>query len=207
MDADRRTFTLGIATAVMAVALSLGYLAYHLQLNTPGTAAWAAANTSALRHVVDWHVTPRSTAHLMLERYGPPDRRTPNALIWKERMPWKRITVRKDWLHSPLEQTVQYYIPWHQLENILALKNGIGADAWNSELSAQNSRESLNFLALNLADEIAREVRTPQEARAFYDKTVELSAAGKSSYYLEGLLFNPQHVEPPAWELPRMDQQ
>lgn len=205
MDSDRRTFTLGIAIATLAVALGISYLAYQVQRNTPGTAAWTAANEKVLRHVAGWHATPRGAAQLMLERFGPPDQSTPIAVIWKERAPWKRITVHKDWQYSPLEQTVSYYVPRHRMEMVRALKNGIGVDIWNNELSAQSGREALNFLALNLADEIAREQRAPEDARAFYDKTVELSAAGKSSYYLEGLLFKPQRVEAVDWEYPAFE--
>jgi hypothetical protein len=47
----------------------------------------------------------------------------------------------------------------------------------------------MNFLALNLVDEIATGARSVEDARDFYSKTARLSKAGKSSAYMEGLLF------------------
>ena len=47
----------------------------------------------------------------------------------------------------------------------------------------------MNFLALNLADEIATGKRSVEEARDFYARVETLSRAGKSSAYTENLLF------------------
>jgi len=57
------------------------------------------------------------------------------------------------------------------------------------ELSATSEAEETNFLALNLADEVVRERKSPEEARAFYLKSVLQWNAGKASPYLKGLRF------------------
>jgi hypothetical protein len=57
-------------------------------------------------------------------------------------------------------------------------------------LSARSDSEQANTLALNLADEIARGKRDVESARLFMTETLRKAAAGKSSPYMDGLLFS-----------------
>jgi hypothetical protein len=54
---------------------------------------------------------------------------------------------------------------------------------------ARSHSEALNRLSLNLADDVAAGRRSPQDADRFFLRTVRLRAAGKSSPYLDQLLF------------------
>ncbi|UPT75570.1 MAG: hypothetical protein M0D55_07825 [Elusimicrobiota bacterium] len=60
-----------------------------------------------------------------------------------------------------------------------------------NELTASALDERENFLLLNLADDLVTEKRGVADAQAFRDRVLRLSAAGKSSPYLAGFLFEP----------------
>lgn len=180
MDTNRRAFTSGLALAALAVIAALGALFFQRSSREPGPTAQLA----------DWDEMSRSLALLMIERYGEPEQMTSQSLVWREKTPWKRIIVHNDLSNLPLEQVVSYFVPGHKLEAVRSLGNGIGVDVWNNELSAQNEMESMNFLALNLADDIVRDYRTTEEASTFLQTTAQLAASGKSSLYMEGLLFS-----------------
>ena len=77
------------------------------------------------------------------------------------------------------------------LEDLSRFDIKLDVDARYSELSSRSESEAMNFLVLNLAHEIVSGKRSAMEARQFAAKTVRLSAAGKSSRYLERLLFQP----------------
>lgn len=185
MDTNRRAFASGWAMAALAVIAALGAVSCQRSSRESGSTARFA----------DWDEMPRSLALLMIERHGEPEQMTSKSLVWREKTPWKRIIVHNDPPNLPLEQVVSYFVPDHKLEAVRSLGNGIGVDVWNNELSAQNEMESMNFLALNLADDIVRDNRTTQEAATFLQTTAQLAASGKSSLYMEGLLFRPRKEE------------
>ena len=68
---------------------------------------------------------------------------------------------------------------------------GLTVNPSGDELTVKGESEAKNLLAMNLADEVIQGKKTPEEALEFYRKTVELSAAGKTSPYMEGLQFRP----------------
>ena len=58
-------------------------------------------------------------------------------------------------------------------------------------MSARCDKEGANFLALNLADEIARGRRTVEDARRMYAEQIMAMKAGRPAPYTERLLFTP----------------
>jgi hypothetical protein len=171
-------------TIVLAAALA-GVGAYVAYANRPPTAERAAA------HIASWLDGPRTAAKVMMDRYGPPTVLAPGLAVWKNRGPWKRIAVHGDSLDGYLEQTVGYGAPYSAPAALAGFGYGVRVDPDANELTAAGDAEPLNLLALNLAAEVADGRRTAGEARAFYAKTVRLAASGRSSPYLEGLLFTP----------------
>jgi len=145
----------------------------------------------------DWYIYSQLVAMKLIEQYGPPDRIESGRLTWYNKGPWQRIAAwnAKDYYYPAadrldnVEQTVPYAVPADKRPALAAFSDRITVSKDGSELSARGSDEELNFLALNLAHEIIRGVRSPEEARRFYDRTRELSLAGKSSPYMEGLFF------------------
>ncbi len=202
MERDDTQSAFGVI-AVMAVLLAgIGYMAFRAQGPLPNTEGWAQAKEAARAHVVRWPALSKDWARVMVDRYGPPDQTTADALLWAGPRPWRRIVVHRDSPNSPLEHAVDYEFSADRTAQVLALGRGLRIDQAGFEISVQGAGEGANLLALNLADEIARGKTTPEAARDFYDRTAALSAAGKSSPYMEGLLFKPRPPWPRSWEYP-----
>lgn len=155
--------------------------------------------------VENWSSVSRLNAAGLIERYGPPDRIESYRLVWSGKGPWKTLAV---WDVAPyydsqagpddLEGTVAYTVPASRRGALADFGKGLSVSRDGRELSARSSSEELNFLALNLADEIARGLKSPAAARDAYEAALRLRAAGKSSPYLGGLLFQPGPSGPGA---------
>jgi hypothetical protein len=158
-----------------------------------------ASAMSAEETVRRWPGPARRVALLMLSKYGPPTRFADESLVWLHNGPWeKTVAYRDGWpqYRAPedqdyLRQVIGYRVPNDKVEPLLKFDPRVEADQDTNELAARSDGERVNFLLLNLADDIVTEKRTAEDARAFFAKTLELSAAGKSSPYMEGFLFTP----------------
>ncbi|MFI5361417.1 MAG: hypothetical protein ACHQ49_05565 [Elusimicrobiota bacterium] len=139
-----------------------------------------------------WAAPSRLAAAKTIDQYGPPDALSESALGWKRRGVWKRIVVRNGegaGGRADLEVTVACRTPETRRRALEAFDKGVRLSADAGELSARSTGESLDILALNLADEILRGARDPGDASEVYDRTVELAASGLSSPYMKTLLF------------------
>jgi len=145
--------------------------------------AWALKMSSR------WPENARLAARLMMDEYGPPQRASSDRLDWEARWPWKRISVDARQPSRPLEQVVDYYVPDSKLAELMRFSHGLAVYSDRGELAARSDSEELNCLSLNLADDILTGKKTLAEAARFYDRTLALSAAGKSSPYLRRLRF------------------
>ena len=140
--------------------------------------------------VANWPEVSRQAALLIAARYGPPDAVSSAVLTWNDKRPWKSILVYRDDGASSevLQQSVRCAITAEQRRALSAFGHGLFYDPLNQELSATSDSEEKNILALNLAGEIVRGRGIEQASRA-YDRTLELSASGKSSPLTRELLF------------------
>lgn len=147
-------------------------------------------------YIQTWNAGPRAMANIMIDRYGPPNALAPDSATWYERGPWKRITIHGEAPLSYLEQVVGYNVPHEAAAPLREFGNGIRFDVAKEELSATSNSESLNYLALNLANELCSARRDPKEASEYYIKMAKLAAAGKSSPYSEKLQFETYRPRP-----------
>ncbi|MDD5303445.1 MAG: hypothetical protein PHS14_10080 [Elusimicrobia bacterium] len=147
--------------------------------------------------IKNWAPRSRTTARLMLEKYGKPAQFDRNTLVWFNNGEWKKTIVhRKIYRHDPagkrqdfLEQTVGYLVPADKLADLKRFNPMVEASLTAGELTFASDSESKNRLALNLAEEIVTGKRGVADARAFFLKTTRLAASGKSSSYLDKLQF------------------
>lgn len=151
---------------------------------------------AAEKTVTRWAGPSADAGHILLEQYGLPDDVTPNRLTWNRRGGWKRTVVwnQAEVYRSPadlavMQQTVDYRLDQMQAVQLLAFSDDLVIDLAHGELSSRGGHESINYLRLNLADEIARGVKTVPEAQTAYTRILALTAAGKTSPYTERLLF------------------
>ena len=177
------------ATALAAV----GFLCACADLPLPGRQSQAAG---ARPDGPDW---ANRSLNMMIEKYGRPDRVETNRVIWELKGPWKRIVVWDDMGIGPgqmskgadnnLEEVLAYLVPEDKRRAVEEFNGRLKVSDDGALISARSFSEERNFLALNLADEIIRGVKTPEAARAFDAATLQLADAGKPSPYMKGLLF------------------
>lgn len=153
---------------------------------------FGASRRAALAHGItqNWSEASRLTAERLIDKYGPPDAIAAGALAWKGARPFKRIVLWDEPLGPGLEETVPYGVPQDRRKDLEALGGLVWASPDGMELTAQSDAESSNFLALNIADDILRGRTSPSRGRQAFDRTLSLSASGKSSRYMEGLMFS-----------------
>ena len=167
-----------------------------LMLATGGRASAYFPDTVVRGVVHRWAEPSAAAARKLLEEYKLPDDVTLNRITWYDRGYWKRTVV---WNQKPVyrslndldivEQTVDYPLTSAQAEELLAFRDGLTVDMESGELSSRSDREAVNFLTLNLADEIVRGRKTVAQARDSYERILSLAASGKVSPYMTRLLF------------------
>lgn len=143
-----------------------------------------------------WAPPSSAEARRLLDKYGLPADVTPGKVTWNDRGYWKRTVV---WDRKPVyrslddmsvvEATVDYPLTAAQAAELLSFRDSLTVDMRTGELSARGDREEVDFLTMNLADEIARGDKSVAQARASYDRILSLAASGKTSPYLTKLLF------------------
>jgi len=145
----------------------------------------------------EWYTYSEVMALKLIDEYGPPDRIESDRLTWYDKGPWKKISVwnKEDNDYSgslgpdDLEQTIAYDVPSDKRKALAAFSGKLVVSRKSQELSVLGNDEPRNLLTLNLAHEVINGIRSPDDARVFYDRIYELSQAGKSSPYLQRLLF------------------
>lgn len=145
-----------------------------------------------------WWSGSARAARLMLERYDVPDEIRSDSLVWNGNGHWKRTVVRN--VPPPygpaedlgvLEQTILYPLTPAQVADIEAYDLKLGYEPGAHELTARSDREEVNFLRLNLVDDIVNRRMHPEQAKHLQARILELENTGKSSPYLQGLRFAP----------------
>jgi len=146
------------------------------------------------RIIADWKTTPRQAATDLIARYGPPAEATRTRLVWHGNGPWKRtVVVNEEIAHDfptrhfdCVEQTIDYRVPPDWFSALADFDGSLIADRTPGEISSRCDREEMNFLALNLANELICGQRSIEEARLFL---AEVALAGVHDEYQRGFLF------------------
>lgn len=150
----------------------------------------AAAAEKAEAIVAGWPEPSRRAALAMIDKHGQPDRRREGSLAWYGLYRGRRTVVhRSETGADAVEQVVVYRVPAEKAGAVALFDPRIKVNRRFSELSARTDGVRTSFLLLNLAHEVASGFKTVAEAQAFRDRQVRLAAAGKSSRYRDGLIF------------------
>jgi hypothetical protein len=123
-----------------------------------------------------WDSKPATVARQMIQKYGQPDEVSTGRVIWHNKGPWKRTEVANELVRHDLPtqhddvltQVIRYQVPAEITDELAKFHPGIVIDRAKGELSVRCIREDANLLAVNLADEIVRRARTPDDARSFF---------------------------------------
>ncbi len=181
-----------VASALAAAALTVGLIV------PPGaTSAQSADKSKADAMIADWPATPQKVARETIAKYGPPHEATSSMLVWHANGPWKRTILSRDEVphefpmkHTDvLEQSIDYRVPPDRFDELAAYDGSVIVERTKGEMSARCDKEEMNFLALNLAHDVATGKKTVAGAREFYAKTAMAFKQGKKDPYTQGLQF------------------
>jgi len=147
-----------------------------------------------------WPQASERAARSMIEKYGAPDGATSEALFWKNKGQWKKITVTREETphnfpveHSDvLEQCVYYKVPLAKYDELAKFDGSLTADRTRGTLSARCDKEENNILALNLAHDIITGKKTVEQARAALASNVKQKMNGGDPRLMQTLQFNVQ---------------
>jgi hypothetical protein len=186
-----------MAMALAAVIAAAAGCGRHTMTSGGEVVSAPRARASMDRLVASWAPESREAATMMADKYGPPAEQTETMLVWHETGPWKRTIVYRDPVphafpkpHTDLlEQFIDYRVPPDRFDDLAAYDGSVIAERTKGELSARCDKEPLNFLAINLANDVATGRRAPAEARQEYARQAMAFMAGQPAPYTEGLKF------------------
>ena len=158
----------------------------------------------------DWPAKTRDASNLLINKFGVPDEVTSTTLVWKDRGVWKKTVLMRneiphDWpmAHTDyLMQTINYKVPVEKFNDLARYDGSVIVDRTKGTLSARCDKEEMNFLALNLANDIITGKKTVEEARDYYERTAMKFKNGGADPYLQGLQFNVSKTETGDRDMP-----
>ncbi|MBA3672576.1 MAG: hypothetical protein H0W68_11245 [Gemmatimonadaceae bacterium] len=144
-----------------------------------------------------WPQASKDAAMYMTNKYGSPMAMTSEMAMWGKTGPWKRtIVFGKEYPHEfpahhtdVMQQWLDYRVSPNHYSMLAAYDGSVVLERTSGEMSARCDKEQANFLALNLADEIARGKRSVESARKMYGEQVMAMKAGKPAPYTERIMF------------------
>lgn len=207
MRTIRRSARLIAAGLGLLGLCALGASAADQGMNDTSAQTQAAASVKDVQAMIkNWPAHSRTEARLLIAKYGAPTSYDKDSIVWENNNPWAKTVIYRKAPGSfamyhgrdVLEQTIPYNVPSDKVADLKKFDDLLSFDKATGQLSSRSQSENVNYLALNLADEIVTGKRTPDEAKDFYNKTMKLSRAGKSSAYMSGFLFSVGGANAPA---------
>jgi hypothetical protein len=156
----------------------------------------------ARARIADWPEESREAAGLVIDTYGEPDEATPSLLTWHDAGPWKRVIASRTFYPhefpaphiDAVESVIDYQVPVDKVSPLAEFDGSVVVERTAGELSARCHDEQANFLALNLAHDIVKDIRDVEDARAYYAKEFLDYRRKKPTPYMQGLRFVPSSV-------------
>ncbi len=153
----------------------------------------------AAQMIRNWAEDSRMAAQSLIDSYGQPDVVSDEFLVWMDNGPWKKTIVYKEGIsHSfpkphkgVVEQTIGMQVPVDMYDDLAKFNGSIVIDRNAGEISARSNNEAMNYLALNLANEIVTGKRTVEDARRYFAETANTYTSGQTdNEYTRGLMFD-----------------
>jgi hypothetical protein len=121
-------------------------------------------------------------------------------LIWFNNRPWKRTILYRDVVQHDfpiphpdlLEQFIDYQAPLEMYDELAVYDGSVIVERTKGQMSARCDKEGANFLAINLANDVATGRRTVDDARTYYAMAMKTFMQTKRmDPYMQGLRFQP----------------
>lgn len=146
----------------------------------------------------EWSEASLKAVEELKGKYGAADETTDSRMIWFNKGPFKEIIVYAEAIQHDfpmphkdvMESVLNYQVPPNKFDDIAMFDGSISIDRTRGTMSAMCDKEANNFLALNVAHDIIKNVRTPMQARAFFAKTVMAAKDGNMSPYMKKIGFD-----------------
>jgi hypothetical protein len=200
-----KTLTLIVITALAPVSLALAQAQIKSVPMPPPTVLPSLVQPSkealawSHKHLAGWpEATQRLGAQLMT-KYGAPTEITKRQITWINSGPWARTTLYKEGVahnyasphRNVLEQAVLYKVPIDKLVALAQFNRSLVVDLARGELVSSSDSEEINFLTVNVADEVIRGKRTAEEARIHFAQLVRAKMIKEPEQELQKLEFMP----------------
>lgn len=151
------------------------------------------------RMMTEWPKASREAVMFMTKKYGAPAAMTAEMALWGTTGPWKRtIVFAKEYAHEfpmphtdVMQQWIDYKAPVGLYDDLAMYDGSVVLERTTGEMSARCDKEAANFLALNLAHDVATGKQTVDGARTMYGEQIMAMKAMKPAPYTEKLLFAP----------------
>ncbi len=150
--------------------------------------------------LASWPVASRMAAMDMMRKYGPPQGVSPFMLMWQNNGSWKWTRIfREPVQHNfpmphpdVLEQAINYQVPVGRFDDLARYDGSVIAERTKGQLSARCDKEGANFLAINLANDVATSRRSVADARAYYARAMQtFKQTNRMDPYMQRLQFQP----------------
>jgi hypothetical protein len=181
-----------ICQTTICLAIAFGFIACHTSYQ-----ATDLSQRNVNSNVENWPARPKEAATTLMNKYGQPDEMTASMIVWRDKGPWKKTVLMRDEIshdfpmpHTDfLQQTINYKVDPDKYDDLARFDGSVVVERTKGTLSARCDKEEMNFLALNLANDIITGKKTVEEARDYYAKTARKFKEGGTDTYLQGLQF------------------
>lgn len=151
-----------------------------------GSASMKPTREMARNVMEGWMDEPKKVADYMIDKYGAPDELTNHRMIWHNNGPWKTSILTNEEIphnfpivhHDMLLQMIDYRVPVNMFDQLAEYDGSVLVDRTKGMIGARCDKEAANFLAVNLANDVATKKKTVAEARSYYGMTINAKMAG-----------------------------
>ena len=148
--------------------------------------------------VSGWPKASREAITFLTDKYGPPAAVTADMVVWGKAGPWKRSVVyRTEVAHKfpmphtdVMQQWLDYKVPASKYDELAMYDGSVVLERTSGEMSARCDKEAANFLAVNLAHEVATGMRSVEDARKKYGEQIMAMMAKRPAPYTEKVMFS-----------------
>ncbi|MGH8240398.1 MAG: hypothetical protein ACREXP_25735, partial [Steroidobacteraceae bacterium] len=151
------------------------------------------------KHLAGWPERTQRLAAPLVTHYGPPTDVSERQVTWYGNGPWKRTTLYKaevphNFAHvhqDVLEQTIDYRVPIDKLAPLAQFNGSLVVNRTRGELSSISDGEDMNFLALNVADDLVKGDRDVEQAMTYFAQLTRARMIKEAEPDLQRLHFTP----------------
>lgn len=145
-----------------------------------------------------WPEKSQALVRTIAHKYGAPRESLDSRLIWHNNRPWKQTVIYREAnqhnfpaSHTDLlAQTINYKVPVGKLADIAAFNGSIVVDRTAGEVTSKCDREGINYLALNIVNDIVQKNVSVEKARAEFGDAIKKMMKGEIVPYAQGFQFD-----------------